>query len=58
MAPMKLESLAKPEVQLQPVYEPGKPIEDVAREPGGRADKDPFRAGERHEDRFLPRRQG
>jgi predicted CXXCH cytochrome family protein len=24
-------------------------------EPGGRADKDPFRAGERHEDRFLPR---
>ncbi len=34
MAPMKLESLAKPEVQLQPVYEPGKPIEDVARELG------------------------
>ena len=31
---MKLESLAKPSVLTQPVYEPGKPIEDVAREIG------------------------
>jgi histidinol-phosphate aminotransferase len=31
---MKLESLAKPAVLTQPVYEPGKPIEDVAREFG------------------------
>jgi histidinol-phosphate aminotransferase len=29
-----LESLAKPSVLAQPVYEPGKPIEDVAREIG------------------------
>jgi len=31
---MNLESLAKPEVLTQPVYEPGKPIEEVARELG------------------------
>lgn len=31
---MKLESLVKPEVLQQPVYEPGKPIEEVARELG------------------------
>ena len=31
---MKLESLVKPSVLTQPVYEPGKPIEDVARELG------------------------
>ena len=31
---MKIESLAKPSVLAQPVYEPGKPIEDVARELG------------------------
>ena len=31
---MKLESLVKPSVLAQPVYEPGKPIEDVARELG------------------------
>jgi histidinol-phosphate aminotransferase len=31
---MKLESLANPSVLKQPVYEPGKPIEDVARELG------------------------
>lgn len=31
---MKLEDLAKPEVRSQPIYEPGKPIEDVARELG------------------------
>jgi histidinol-phosphate aminotransferase len=31
---MNLESLAKPEVRTQPVYEPGKPIEEVARELG------------------------
>jgi histidinol-phosphate aminotransferase len=31
---VKLESLAKPAVLTQPVYEPGKPIEDVARELG------------------------
>jgi histidinol-phosphate aminotransferase len=31
---MNLESLAKPSVLTQPVYEPGKPIEDVAREIG------------------------
>lgn len=31
---MKLEDLAKPEVRTQPTYEPGKPIEDVARELG------------------------
>jgi histidinol-phosphate aminotransferase len=31
---MNLESLAKPAVLTQPVYEPGKPIEDVARELG------------------------
>ncbi|MCC6416530.1 MAG: histidinol-phosphate transaminase [Opitutaceae bacterium] len=29
-----IEALAKPEVRTQPVYEPGKPIEDVARELG------------------------
>ena len=31
---MKLESLVNPSVLTQPVYEPGKPIEDVARELG------------------------
>ncbi len=31
---MKLESLAKPSALRQPVYEPGRPIEDVARELG------------------------
>ena len=31
---MKLESLVKPSVRTQPSYEPGKPIEDVARELG------------------------
>ena len=31
---MTFEELAKPEVRSQPVYEPGKPIEDVARELG------------------------
>lgn len=31
---MKLDSLVKPSVRTQPVYEPGKPIEDVARELG------------------------
>ena len=31
---IKLESLANPAVLTQPVYEPGKPIEDVARELG------------------------
>ncbi len=31
---MNFESLAKPSVLKQPVYEPGKPIEDVARELG------------------------
>ncbi|MFI5356366.1 MAG: aminotransferase class I/II-fold pyridoxal phosphate-dependent enzyme, partial [Opitutales bacterium] len=31
---MNFEALAKPEVRSQPVYEPGKPIEDVARELG------------------------
>jgi histidinol-phosphate aminotransferase len=31
---MKIESLVKPSVLAQPVYEPGKPIEDVARELG------------------------
>jgi len=31
---MKLESLVRPSVLTQPVYEPGKPIEDVARELG------------------------
>jgi histidinol-phosphate aminotransferase len=31
---MKLESLLNPSVLTQPVYEPGKPIEDVARELG------------------------
>ncbi len=31
---MKIESLVKPSVLTQPVYEPGKPIEDVARELG------------------------
>ena len=31
---MKIESLAKPSVLTQPVYEPGKPIEYVARELG------------------------
>lgn len=31
---MNLDSLAKPSVRTQPVYEPGKPIEDVARELG------------------------
>lgn len=31
---MKYESLAKPSVRTQPVYEPGKPIEHVARELG------------------------
>ena len=31
---MKLEALVKPSVLTQPVYEPGKPIEDVARELG------------------------
>jgi len=31
---MKLEDLAKAEVRTQPVYEPGKPIEEVARELG------------------------
>lgn len=31
---MKLEALAKAEARSQPVYEPGKPIEDVARELG------------------------
>lgn len=30
----KIETLAKPEVRTQPVYEPGKPIGDVARELG------------------------
>ena len=33
-ARMTFEELAKPEVRSQPVYEPGKPIEDVARELG------------------------
>jgi len=31
---MNIESLAKPSVLTQPVYEPGKPIEYVARELG------------------------
>lgn len=31
---MTLDSLVKPSVRTQPVYEPGKPIEDVARELG------------------------
>ena len=31
---MNIEALAKPEVLSQPVYEPGKPTEDVARELG------------------------
>lgn len=31
---MNLTALAKPEVRTQPVYEPGKPIEEVARELG------------------------
>lgn len=31
---MNFESLVKPEVRSQPIYEPGKPIEDVARELG------------------------
>ncbi|HWA10643.1 MAG TPA: histidinol-phosphate transaminase [Opitutaceae bacterium] len=31
---MKIESLVRPSVLAQPVYEPGKPIEDVARELG------------------------
>jgi len=31
---MNLESLANPSVLTQPIYEPGKPIEDVAREMG------------------------
>lgn len=31
---MKLEALVKSSVLTQPVYEPGKPIEDVARELG------------------------
>src|SRR5471030_2491587 len=31
---MNYESLAKPSVLTQPFYEPGKPIEDVARELG------------------------
>ena len=31
---MKLEALVNPSVLTQPVYEPGKPIEDVARELG------------------------
>jgi len=31
---MDYESLAKPSVRMQPVYEPGKPIEEVARELG------------------------
>src|SRR5512141_1978191 len=31
---MNFESLAKPSVRTQPVYEPGKPIEYVARELG------------------------
>lgn len=31
---MKLESMVKPEVRTQPVYEPGKPIDEVARELG------------------------
>src|SRR3954468_23752991 len=31
---MNLDSLVKPSVLSQPVYEPGKPIEDVARELG------------------------
>ncbi|MBC7366070.1 MAG: histidinol-phosphate transaminase [Undibacterium sp.] len=31
---MKLEALVKPSVLTQPIYEPGKPIEDVARELG------------------------
>ena len=31
---MNLESLVRPTVLAQPVYEPGKPIEDVARELG------------------------
>ncbi len=31
---MKLEFMVKPEVRTQPVYEPGKPIEEVARELG------------------------
>ena len=31
---MKVESLARPAVLTQPTYEPGKPIEDVARELG------------------------
>lgn len=31
---MKLESLVNPSVLTQPIYEPGKPIEDVARELG------------------------
>ena len=31
---MKLETLVKPSVRTQPSYEPGKPIEDVARELG------------------------
>ncbi|MSU50615.1 MAG: histidinol-phosphate transaminase [Opitutus sp.] len=31
---MNIEALAKPSVRIQPIYEPGKPIEDVARELG------------------------
>ncbi|MDE3084889.1 MAG: aminotransferase class I/II-fold pyridoxal phosphate-dependent enzyme, partial [Verrucomicrobiota bacterium] len=31
---MKIESLVKPSVLAQPVYEPGRPIEEVARELG------------------------
>ena len=31
---MKLETLANPSILTQPIYEPGKPIEDVARELG------------------------
>ncbi|HZP58858.1 MAG TPA: histidinol-phosphate transaminase [Opitutaceae bacterium] len=31
---MKIESLVKPSVLMQPVYEPGRPIEEVARELG------------------------
>lgn len=31
---MNIEALAKPEARSQPVYEPGRPIEDVARELG------------------------
>lgn len=33
-AGMNIESLIKPSVRTQPIYEPGKPIEDVARELG------------------------